>query len=747
MNGTNSTNGNLEMKDPRPTMKGTSVIIRNFQKMDNITRIFYGSHYKTEKEDELHFFALYDELLSNLKTILNKLHYSDPQYKVNLQYLLLVFKMMAYTRDQELGKGECRISYIMIFLWYKHYPLFALWALRAFVGHTICGQYVRYGCWKDIKRICQYTLDMTGNENHSLIYMCIDIMLQQFKKDTNILLGVDDGSGKDVGRKNAKKFKQISLVAKWMPREKSAYGWLYEKIVFEWALKYTPFLKYVDLNRPNSASYLKAMNKARMIFRYLLTDLNQILCVIETALCNGNWNNIHLNMVNTRSLLMYKDAFLRKGETEDLPEFHNKVMDFFKHGIHNNISICKKDNVLYNYICGKYRQSWIHHSKKCVNMKMETEKTSSKIHNISFSYFVKKAFDLMDKIERDKSKSFECNSEEWGNHGVSSWTKTDEIRNSGVFSFSDEIELLNKQWKQYLQNFYPISEYIFPIIDIRNIRDETNMDYLYDAVGIACLILHHPNRETEDNIFNMKRIVAIKYGNPEWIDIPKNGDFFETVSYLRKYMSGSTEYEKIGHLNIFDAINMLINSISNTKMSLKNMEKMVIVIINDWNIDKLHEYRIHRKIKCAFENYSIHKRKSEMKEIREKSISEFGIGENMELDTELSLQNIHFYMPHIVYWNVSCKNNCVLPANCRTKRVTLFSGCNPSIMHHLSYIGLKSIREMTPYQTICNLLSSSRYDIMDTIFYEVFEKNSNMKIVINIDNGENQICNLSETIM
>jgi hypothetical protein len=732
--------GNLNGK---PTMKGTSAIIHNFQKMDNLSRIFYSSHIKTERVDELDFFVLYDELLSGLKCTLGKLHYSDPQYKINLQYLLTLFKMMAYVRDQELGKGECRISYIMIFLWHKYYPLLAIWALRAFVGQTISGQFVRYGCWKDLKHICQYTLDMTGNENHSLIYSCIDLLLQQFKKDTDILLRLDvaTASGGDSGsmhervnKKSYAQMKQISLVAKWMPREKSAYGWLYEKIVFEWAVKYTPFMKFVDLSCPNSPTYLKAMNKARMIFRYLLSDMNQILCVTETVLCNGDWNNINLNIVNTRSFLTYKDAFLRKGESD--VELKEKVVKYMKTGMFHNKVVCKKDKILHNFVSGKYKQSWIH----SLEGRRQKENAcglnrSSKIHNIPFSYFVKKAFDLLDMLDRMSDKASDVASEEWGTIGMSSWISPKKMF-ADDFSGKEEIQLLNSQWEQYLNHFYPINEFVFPIVDIRNIRDETDLNYLYDAIGLVCLILHHPTstQETEGSGCNgdMKRIIVIRHGYPEWLDIPNKKNFFETVCYIREYVVGSTEYESSGHYNILYAIDMLVDSITQTKMSEKNIERMVITIINDWNIEKIHEYRIHRKIKCVFESLFIQREQAKL------AGGEGGAGVTADMSV--------FHMPHIIYWSVSRKNNCILPANCRTKRVTFFSGCNPAIMSHLSYIGLKAVRELTPYQTICNILSSVRYDIMETIFFGVFEKNSHLKIVMDSENHGIKICEISETI-
>lgn len=670
----------------------TTLVLKNFYRMDNIAAIFYGSNRKQSKEEYQPFFELYEKTIGDIKRTLSKMHTSDPQYKVNLKYLVYLFKMVAYVRDQELGKGECDVSYIMVYIWYKYYPLFAIWLIHSFVGKNICGQYTRYGCWKDIKKICQYTLDMTGNENHSLIYSCIEIILQQFKCDTDILLGG-----------NPKKYKHISLVAKWMPREKSKYGWLYEKIVFEWAVKYTPFMRHVRLDRPNDRRFLKATNKSRMIFRYLVSDLTQLLGVVEPILCNGDWNNIVMNHVNTCSLLKYKDAFLRKGTVKEYAILGEKSNYFLRFDLHNNILSSKKEKTASAYMVGKYKQGWLNNMKKCENTGF-----SSKIYNIPFSYFVKKAFEIIDKMEYKERKKT--------GHG-----NTDTKNSSDPFRFDldDETELLNRQWNMYVKYCYHI-ECVFPIVDIRCVYDEYNMDYLYNSIGLACLIVDKSRFFGNSPINKMKRILVIRQNEPIWVDIPAELSFFETVKHLRHYMCGSTEYESNGHVSVLCAIDMFIESFLNTNMSLKNIEKMNIVIINDWKIEKLHEYNIHRKIKFAFESFFIQRKLSE-------NIVDgvnAGAADGVHRD-DFHLENI----PHIIYWNISSKNSIILPANCRTKRVTMLSGCNHSMFAQLGFIGLKTVRDMTSYQFICNTLSSSRYDIMDTVFFNVLQRNSNMIII------------------
>jgi hypothetical protein len=46
------------------------------------------------------------------------------------QYLIILYKMIGYTRDIIDGKGEYELSYMMILTWYEVYPELALFAIK-----------------------------------------------------------------------------------------------------------------------------------------------------------------------------------------------------------------------------------------------------------------------------------------------------------------------------------------------------------------------------------------------------------------------------------------------------------------------------------------------------------------------------------------------------------------------------------------------------------------------------------------
>jgi hypothetical protein len=65
------------------------------------------------------------ELLSSIKSRIK-----SQGTKEYLPYLILLYKMIGETRDCFNGKGEHDLTYMMIYTWYKSYPVFAIYALH-----------------------------------------------------------------------------------------------------------------------------------------------------------------------------------------------------------------------------------------------------------------------------------------------------------------------------------------------------------------------------------------------------------------------------------------------------------------------------------------------------------------------------------------------------------------------------------------------------------------------------------------
>lgn len=215
--------------------------------------------------------------------------------EVAKEYLCILYKMIGHTRDIIDGKGECQLTYMMIYVWYGYYPDLACHALKCLVdlGDPKIHQ---YGSWKDIKYFCNYCLSKKCVVSHPLIQYAIMIVNNQLRNDyATHLWGLND----------------ISLVAKWIPREKSAkFGKMYEAFACDY------FAVYMA-SAQSDTSKAKAIVKCKTEYRKLLSMLNTKIDTLQIKQCGKTWAEIDFQKVTSVSLSKQKKAFLnvnKKGE-------------------------------------------------------------------------------------------------------------------------------------------------------------------------------------------------------------------------------------------------------------------------------------------------------------------------------------------------------------------------------------------------------------------------------------------------
>uniref|UniRef100_A0A6C0EQ78 VWFA domain-containing protein n=1 Tax=viral metagenome TaxID=1070528 RepID=A0A6C0EQ78_9ZZZZ len=240
-----------------------------------------------------------DTGLKNLKEVLNDLldflkkQQENKSSSLILQeeakgYLSMLYRMIGYTRDIVDGKGEYALTYMMLHTWYDYFPELSLFALKCLVdlGDRKVHQ---YGSWKDIKYFCDYCTKNGCTVDHPLIQYSIELTNEQLKKDHSLFVS---GS------------KDISLVAKWIPREKSSYNWLYHSLATNY------FSEICTTAKPNTPSYSKAVLKCKTDYRKILSTLNKYIDTLQIKQCGRNWKSINFDKVTSISITKQKKAFL-----------------------------------------------------------------------------------------------------------------------------------------------------------------------------------------------------------------------------------------------------------------------------------------------------------------------------------------------------------------------------------------------------------------------------------------------------
>jgi len=225
-------------------------------------------------------------VIKKYEEVMNLLKYHIENHSEDYRkYLVVMFKMCAHTRDIVNGKGEYNLAYEMLMVINSLYPEVGGILFKSFLMLEIDGTSVHpYGSWKDIKRVAgMYRAQCTPQQLGTKLNFIIALVNEQLAIDEKKL-----GTGED-----------ISLVGKWVPRENSAFGWLYLPLVLNYYASVLP-----EVLKPATINYYK------MQYRKLLGKLNVKMDTTQVKQCGKMWANIDPNHVTSVTMFKNKKAFL-----------------------------------------------------------------------------------------------------------------------------------------------------------------------------------------------------------------------------------------------------------------------------------------------------------------------------------------------------------------------------------------------------------------------------------------------------
>ena len=215
-----------------------------------------------------------------------------------VMYMTLLYKMIGHTRDIIDGKGEYMLSYMMLVVWHKFYPELAKFLLKQFVILENNVDLHPYGSWKDIKYLHKYVLEYDKSGADLVIYG-IQIVNEQLRLD------------------NSSNTNNPSLVAKWIPREKSQFADLFTQMA-------TNYFSHYLATAKTEITLTKAITKAKMDYRKIVSDLNRKIDTVQIKQCTNNWSEIVPEKQTSITMHKQKKAFLnlnkdntRRCETEN----------------------------------------------------------------------------------------------------------------------------------------------------------------------------------------------------------------------------------------------------------------------------------------------------------------------------------------------------------------------------------------------------------------------------------------------
>jgi len=483
---------------------------------EKIVQLFYLLS-RQDNDDEID--KIGSILEETLRSIKDNISFNKEDTNPNFyKYLILLYKMIAQTRDIVYGKGERKLTYMMIYIWYKFYPTLAIYAIHRLVdililpdnfngigADKLINTYVAtrrhaFGCWKDIKYLCYFL--RSRSHNHPLIDVAISIMNKQLYRDWSVVRICSHGSHD---------FRNIlSFVAKWVPRENTKFEWIFEKSAIQWAEMVTPFyFKNKLLTYKQNDALLK---KCKTNYRNVCSSLNRLLDTTEIKQCSGKWNHIVPSNIPKHTMARQKNALLnvnRNMETrsktsyaKDRRNCSNNIKEYYKDLIH-------PENTLFN----------------C---------------NFELGNFVKQYSALRVGPDDDL-----------------------DVMQNRLY----QIDLLNKSWESFILKFHSLQNFI-PFVDINSFSSNDNA--LFSAIELASIIATKTSLD-EGHIMFSNHV-------PIWKKFIKKNAFYDNVSDIFNSINNDTNYL---HDNILIAIDLFVQSLHTTKTSNDDISNMVLVIITN----------------------------------------------------------------------------------------------------------------------------------------------------------------------
>lgn len=255
---------------------------------------------------------------------------------VKFEFLMVLYKMIAHTRDVIVGKGEYKISYVLISVWaspetfcdkkFHEYSIcLAKYALQSFVDSK--SEEHPLGSWKDIKyflnywrsqyvqKYLSYPIDTAQEEamKHPIAVAAVYLMNNKLREDVSIL---NDSNGDKT---------KLSLVAKWIPREKSdKFGWITKYL----AIEYFKADEWFKTTCTTDLKQVRAVAKVLTNYRKEVSRVNKVLETTQINQCGGKWADIDFSKkVTSITMSKQKTAFLnkKKNNQERYPENEDRI--------------------------------------------------------------------------------------------------------------------------------------------------------------------------------------------------------------------------------------------------------------------------------------------------------------------------------------------------------------------------------------------------------------------------------------
>ena len=214
--------------------------------------------------------ATYEQVSEIINKLLNIIDSNLLSEEKRKEFLIKILKISLFIRNPRQGKGEKQVFYHIIEHLYSRKDSKAVFIVEHLINFIN-----DFGYYKDLNNIYTQT-KFDDIKNHIL-----QKYTEQLIKDNSINCEAD--------------YKNISLAAKWAPREGSKFSDMAKALAKELITKINP-------KNTNTFSQLKQ-------YRKILSGLNKKINTVQTFMCQKHWADIDFKNVSSVSMTNLTKAF------------------------------------------------------------------------------------------------------------------------------------------------------------------------------------------------------------------------------------------------------------------------------------------------------------------------------------------------------------------------------------------------------------------------------------------------------
>tara|TARA_A100001015_G_C15044630_1_gene742638 strand:+ start:1342 stop:2361 length:1020 start_codon:yes stop_codon:yes gene_type:complete len=299
---------------------------------DACFKYYYSVNSNEKGKEIINIKKIHKKCLNYLLVLKNEGEFYD-RFIIQMIYVMMIFTI--YTRDKYYGMGSYELFEIQFhnYVSYMDKGVIHKKNIYTLLLNIIKRQEneENIGCWKDLKCLANYLSYCGINRNHEVMNMIYKIFSKQIIHDIVLYNNFTNEN-----------YKNISWCAKWIPREKSCYGWMVPYIMqhmFELNTQISPSIYY---------SYLKK-------YRKTITKLNKKLDTAEIYICKNEWSKIDFKNKSANFIKKYMNNFTKLRSIYDSDDRKECIKDFDKFKKINLKRIIEKEHYIEGFYFPNYK--------------------------------------------------------------------------------------------------------------------------------------------------------------------------------------------------------------------------------------------------------------------------------------------------------------------------------------------------------------------------------------------------------